>query len=159
MDIPDKTPESIIDALTTHWLQLHGKPELMIWDGERAMISGYALQWASQCTFQLTSRAKHSKAWVAERRKEILRNALHKCQTQLAIEGHDIKCSHVLADGVISKNALLSIDEGTPYVALYGRVPSLLPQIEHIVGTARSHWLVLIALLYIAQNIVKIPMS
>ena len=67
VDIPDKTPEAIIDALTTHWLQLHGKPELMIWDGERAMVSGDALQWASRCKFRLVSRAKHSKEWVAER--------------------------------------------------------------------------------------------
>ena len=30
VDIADKTPEVIIDALTAHCLQLHGKPELMI---------------------------------------------------------------------------------------------------------------------------------
>jgi hypothetical protein len=48
VDIVDKTPESIIDGLTTQWLQLHGKPELMIWDGERAMVSVDALQWASR---------------------------------------------------------------------------------------------------------------
>ena len=87
--------------------------------------------------FQLVTRAKHSKAWVVERHNELLRNALHTCQTQLAIEGHDIKFSHVLADGVFSKNALLSIGEGTPYIALYGRVPQLLPQLEHIAGTAQ----------------------
>ena len=45
--------------------------------------------------------------------------------------------SHILADAVFSKNALLSIGEGTPYIALLGRVPSLLPQLEHIAGTAQ----------------------
>ena len=65
-----------------------------------------------------------------------MRNALHKCQTQLAIEGHEIKFSHALADGVFSNGALLSIGEGTPYIALYGRVPQLLPQLEHIAGTS-----------------------
>ena len=44
--------------------------------------------------------------------------------------------SVVLADAVYSKNALLTIGEGTPYIALLGRVPPLLPQIEHIAGTA-----------------------
>ena len=43
----------------------------------------------------------------------------------------------MLADAVFSKNALLSIGEGTPYIALLGRVPSLLPQLEHISGTAQ----------------------
>merc|ERR1711884_757501 len=61
---------------------------------------------------------------------------MHKTQAQLAAEGIVIKFSHVLADAVYSKIALLTIGEGTPYIALFGRVPPLLPQIEHIVGTA-----------------------
>ena len=50
--------------------------------------------------------------------------------------GVGIKFQHVFADAVFSKNALLSIGDGTPYIALLGRVPPLLPQIEHISGTA-----------------------
>ena len=100
------------------------------------MVSVDDLQWASCQKFQLATRAKHSKAWVVERHNEILRNALHKCQTQLAIEGHDLKFSHVLADGVFSKSAPFSIGEGIPYIALYGRVPQHLPQLEHIAGTS-----------------------
>ena len=126
VEINDKTPETIIDALKTNWLQIHGPPGLMIWDGERAMVSQEALTWAERSQLQLISRAKHSKAWVVERHNEILRVALHKCQTQLAIEGHDIKSNHILADAVFSKSALLSIGEGTRYLALYGRVPPIL---------------------------------
>merc|ERR1711884_537346 len=113
-----------------------GQPSLMIWVGERAMVSNEASQWASRNQLQLVQRAKHKKAWVAERHNEILRHALHKTQTQLAAEGISIKFSFVLADATYAKNALLTIGEGTPYIALYGRVPPLLPQIEHIVGTA-----------------------
>ena len=67
---------------------------------------------------------------------EVLRHALHMCQTQLTIEGHKLNVSHILADCVFNKNALPSIGEGTPGIALYGRVPQLLPQLEHIVGTS-----------------------
>ena len=88
-EIADTTLESIIDALTTHWIQLHGQPELMMWYGERAMVSIEVLQWASRIKMQLVSRAKHTKAWVAERHTEILRTALHNCQTQLPVEEHD----------------------------------------------------------------------
>ena len=45
VEIPDKHPEAIIDALTTHWCQLHGEPELMLWGGERAMVSIEVVQW------------------------------------------------------------------------------------------------------------------
>ncbi len=99
------------------------------------MVPTGASQRAAHNQLQLIQRAKHNQAWVAERH-EILRNAMHKTQTQLAVEGIVIKFSHVLADAVYSKNALLTIGEGTPYIALLGRVPPLLPQIEHIVGTA-----------------------
>ena len=112
IEIAGKTPEDIIDAIVTHWFKVYGKPELMIWDGERAMVSIEALQWASRNSVQLIQRAKHKKAWVVERHNEILRNSLHKCQTQLAAEGIEIKLSHILADAVFSKNALLSIGEG-----------------------------------------------
>ena len=89
------------------------------------MVTVDALQWASRQPFKLATRATHSKAWVVERHDEILRNALHTCQTLLAIEGRDIKLSHALAGCVFSTPylALLSIGAGTPYIALYGRVP------------------------------------
>ena len=112
-----------------------GKPELVIRDGERAMVSTEALQWASLNQLQLVQRAKNKKAWVVERHNVISRNACHKCQSQLAAEGINIKLSHALVDVVYSNPALLSIGEGTPYIAL-GRVPPLLPQLEHIVGSA-----------------------
>ena len=85
----------------------------MIWDGERALVSTDALQWASRQQVQLIQRTKHRKAWVVERHNEILRQACHKAQTQLAAEGLEVKFSQVLADAVFSKNALLSIGEGT----------------------------------------------
>ena len=48
----------------------------------------------------------------------------------------DINFPHALADAVFSNNALLSIGKGTPYIALLGRAPTLLPQLGHISGTA-----------------------
>ena len=110
----------------------------MSWGGERAMVSTECSQPAYRNQLQLIHRAKHKTAWVFERHNGILRNACHKTRTHLAAEGIPIKSSHVLADVAYSKNALLTIGEGegTPYLALLGRVPPLLPQIEHIAGTA-----------------------
>ena len=44
---------------------------------------------------------------------------------------------YILSEAVFSKNALLSIGEGTAYSALYGRIPKLLPQIDDVCGIAR----------------------
>ena len=88
VEIPTKNVEDIIEAIQIHWLKLFGKLDMMIWDGERAMVSTEAAQWASRNQFQIIQCAKRKKAWVAERHNEILRNACHTCQTQLAADGH-----------------------------------------------------------------------
>merc|ERR1712155_411918 len=67
VEIPTKNAEDIIDAINVHWFGIYGKPELMIWDGERAMVSIEAAQRASRSQLQLMQRAKSKKAWVAER--------------------------------------------------------------------------------------------
>ena len=58
----DKTPESIFDAVTTHWLQLHGTPSMMIWDGGRAMVSSevIAMGFTVEVPAHLTSEALQS---------------------------------------------------------------------------------------------------
>ena len=61
--IRSKTPEDIIEGIVMHWLKIFGAPEMMIWDGERAMVSAEALNWASRNSIQLIARPKHKKAW------------------------------------------------------------------------------------------------
>ena len=39
---------------------------------------------------------------------------------------------HVLAAAAFSDNALAAIGDGETYIALLGRVPPLLPQLEHV---------------------------
>ena len=60
IEIAGKTPEDIIDAIVTHWFKVYGKPELMIWDGERTMVSTEAVQWAPRQKLQLTQRTTNS---------------------------------------------------------------------------------------------------
>ena len=45
VEIPTKTVGDITEAIERYWLQLYGKPDLMIWDGERAMVSNEASEW------------------------------------------------------------------------------------------------------------------
>ena len=62
-----KHVEDIVEAIQLHWLKIYGQPSLMIWDGERVMVSDEASQWAPRNQLQLIQRAKHKNAWVAER--------------------------------------------------------------------------------------------
>ena len=72
--IAEKTPDTIIDALMTHWIQVYGPPAIMIWDGERSMIPTEAMQWASRQRLQLIQPNRHKKAWVVERHNDPTRD-------------------------------------------------------------------------------------
>ena len=53
------------------------------------MVTAETLEWASRNRLQFIQRAKHKKAFVVERRHEILRSAFYKWQPQLVAEGID----------------------------------------------------------------------
>ena len=53
-------------------------------------------------------------------------------ETQLEVEGIAIPFNRTLSECVLCGNALLSINNSTPYNAVYGRVPRILPSIDQI---------------------------
>ena len=52
--------------------------------------------------------------------------------TQCKSEGIFVPFPRLLAEAVFAGNALISINSTTPYNAVYGRVPSILPDINHV---------------------------
>ncbi len=44
----------------------------------------------------------------------------------------DVPCSSVVAEAVVCGNAVLIVNGSTPYNAVHGRVPSLLPSIPQV---------------------------
>ena len=52
--------------------------------------------------------------------------------TQCKTEGIFIPFPQMLSEAVFAGNALISINSSTPYNALYGRVPNILPDISHV---------------------------
>ena len=70
VEIPTKNADDIVDAIQIRWFGIYGKPELMIWDGERAIVSIEAAQWASRNQLQLPQRAgKKGRWWLGDRMK------------------------------------------------------------------------------------------
>ena len=75
-------------------------------------------------------RAKEQRARYAERRGELLRQVTHKIYSQLRQEEMtDIPFKSVLAEATFAGNALLEVNGSSPYNAVCGRVPSILPGI------------------------------
>ena len=67
-----------------------------------------------------------------ERRGALLRDTIHRIESQLDVEGIVIPFSHILSEAIFCGNAVLIIRDSTPYNAVYGRVPRLLPSIDQI---------------------------
>ena len=79
-------------------------------------------------------RGKDQHARFIERRGALLRDAVLRIEGQLREEGilSDVPFTSILAEAMFSGNALLSVNGSTPYNAVYGRVPNLLPGIDQV---------------------------
>ena len=62
-----------------------------------------------------------------------MRDQVHRIESQLIEEGmNDVPFESILAEAVFAGNAMLTVNGSTPYNAVYGRVPALLPGINQI---------------------------
>jgi hypothetical protein len=126
-----KEQEPVVDALVECWLRIHGPMRELIMDGESAVAK--ALLTASTLSrkgINLVGLAPNQHARIIDRRTALTRLVLNKMDTQLEAEGLlDIPFKHRLAEAVFAGNALISVNRTTPYNAVYGRVPHLLPDL------------------------------
>ena len=134
--IPDKTEDSIIRGLHSLWISIHGPMRELIMDGERGVAaSARAGSFLSRLGIKYIPRAPQQHARIIERRGKLLRDVIHRIDGQLSTEGlTDIPFEYRLAEAVFAGNALVTVNNTTPYNAVYGRVPNLLPNINQANG-------------------------
>eukprot|EP00971_Amphidinium_carterae_P242348 4812008-Amphidinium_carterae.1 len=109
------------------WVSIFGPMQILIVDGETGLDSE-----TSDMYFQLKGIVKRTiapgqHARVADRRAALLRDAVHKVEGQLYDEGISTPFTRVLADCVFCTNSLWTFDGASPYNALLGRQPHILP--------------------------------
>ena len=130
--IESKDMSTLINAIDEMWCSHHGPMTELIIDGERALAIG----WESGIYFHNKSikviiRAPGQHARIVERRQALLRDSLHKIDTNLEkLKITDIPIQHRLSESTFAGNALVAINGCTPYNAVYGRVPALLPSLN-----------------------------
>ena len=132
--VANKTMEALIPAIDECWCCHHGSMKELILDGEGALAKDWdSRDYFSRKSIKVTIRAPGQHARFIERRGALLRESLHKIETQLQDENiHDIPFPQILAEAIFSGNALISINNATPYNAVYGRVPNILPDINAV---------------------------
>ena len=133
--VPNKEEETLQKAIDTTWVTIHGPPRELITDGETGIVmSNSTNEYLSRKGIKLHPRGKDQHARYIERRGALLRDTIHKVEGQLAEEGvAGTPFESILAECVFCGNALLTVGGSTPYNALYGRVPNILPSLDQIV--------------------------
>ena len=132
-EVDDKLQDTLCDSMERIWIGIYGPPEEIICDGEGGIsISDSTRARLSRHGVRLHTRAKDQHARYAERRGALLRDAIHRIYSQLSEEGITLPFSSVLSEATFCGNALLTVGGHTPYNAVMGRVPRMLPSIDHI---------------------------
>ena len=142
IQIEQKTSEAITAAIDSAWLMTHGAMKEFICDGERAIAEcAQSADFFTRRGIKLQIRAPGQHARLVERRQALLRDMLHRIDTQLQADGvlHRIPLSQRLSEATFAGNALISINGATPYSAVYGRVPTILPDLNSALPDGVGH--------------------
>ena len=135
MVIPDKKDVTLVKALDACWITIHGPPKEFITDGESGIAQcPYFQAFLKRKGIKPVTRAKGQHARFIERRGALVRDAVHRTQGQLEEEGFTVPFESILAESVFAGNAMLTVNNSTPYSAVYGRVPHILPGIDTVIS-------------------------
>ena len=95
--IPNKLEKTLTHAIQTCWVGIHGPMKELILDGESGIaISELTNTYLRRQTIELRSRAKDQHARDVERRGALLRDTIHRIESQLEAEGIVIPFEHIL---------------------------------------------------------------
>ena len=72
-EIPDRSTDTILNAIAMRWFAVYGPPAVIEGDQEGALGSAEAAVWASRWGTSRKLRPKDAHAWVIERHNELLR--------------------------------------------------------------------------------------
>ena len=128
--VKDRHDSTLIAALNT-WVHLHGAMTNLFMDQETAIqASAETLDYMSRNTINYVPRAKGQQVPYIDRRGALVRGIINKMVSQLKVEKIKVPFEQVLAQATFASNALLTVNQSTPYNAVYGRVPKILPDIN-----------------------------
>jgi len=95
------------------------------------MISEEAAVWSERWGTSFRFKPRGSHAHIVERHHAILRTQIHKILAQARAEKLELDPDRLVAEAVYAKNIMTSIHGVSPYVAVYGRYPAILGEMEN----------------------------
>ena len=157
--VPDRQTSSLLTAIDRAWVAIYGPMQIMIFDGETSLDDDESTLYFQQRGITKRTSAPNQHTRIADRRIAILRDALHKLGSQMHEEGLAVPFERMVHETTFALNALSTLNGCSPYTAVLGRVPAILPSEDNIVSeglpdtcSAHSHRLREIAVQAIAEG-------
>jgi hypothetical protein len=137
--VPDRSTETLINAVDKMWVGLHGPPAEIICDGERSIAESDATsEYCKRKGIKLHIKPPGQHAPYIERRGDVLRNTIVRLQEQCRRQDLDVPFTEILSQAVFCGNALTTVNTTTPYEAVYGRTPPMLPSQDQLTDPDES---------------------
>ena len=127
MIVSDKQTTTLLNALDQCWIAIFGPPQVLLFDGETGLDDDESTAFCQLRGITKRTAAPRQHTRIVDRKIAVLRDSLHKLTSQLDEEGLEVPLVRVLSDATYALNALTSVNGCSPYTAVLGRVPALLP--------------------------------
>ena len=101
---------TLINAIDTVWVQIHGPPKEFIMDGEAGITANSSKQYFLEKGINLHIRAKDMHARYIERRGKLFRDVIHKIDSEMRSRAHYLPLERLVAEAVFCGNALPTVN-------------------------------------------------
>ena len=128
-EILEKTTEVLLDAIDTAWVSIFGPMKVLTVDGELGLDNESSTWYFQVRGIEKRTTAVNQHPRIADRRVQILRGSIHKIMTQLNQDGIAMPFKRILAEATFVINAVSNTSGVSPYVAVMGRAPALMPEL------------------------------
>ncbi|OLP83040.1 hypothetical protein AK812_SmicGene36245, partial [Symbiodinium microadriaticum] len=128
----NKQTDTLLTCIDQMWLAIFGPMQVLVWDGETGLDDEESTTFCQLKGITKRTAAPNQHTRIADRKIAVLRDTLHKLSSQLAEEGLTIPFTRMVSEATFALNALTSVNGQSPYAAVLGRVPALLPGEENI---------------------------
>ena len=124
--LQDKTTSQILQGFD-QWLSTFGPPQVLIFDGEQGLKDDEARMYFEIKGITKREAAVGQHTRIVDRRTQVLRDTMHKIQSQMSEEGLRVPITRILSEAVYATNALTTVNGYSPFTAVLGRVPPIMP--------------------------------
>ena len=128
-EIADRATSTLLNAIDATWVAIFGPMKVLLIDGEPGLDNDESTWYFQVRGIEKRTAAVQQHIRIADRRVQILRSSLHKIGSQLSSDGLAMPFCRVLAESTFVINAISSIGGVSPYVAVLGRAPALMPEL------------------------------